>query len=76
VREGRGCSCLALEPERVGARPEQLQRDAAAELEVLGEEDVGHRALAEALQDPVPARDDVLAHASTLCLTRGAVTVD
>ena len=31
-------------------------------LEVLREKHVGHRPLAEALQDPVPARDDVLAH--------------
>ena len=76
MRERRRCAGLALEARRIGVAAEQLQSDAAAELEILGEEDLGHRSVAEPLDDAVPARDEALAHGSTLCAGDGRVTVD
>ena len=50
---------LALEAGRVRVRREQLDRDAAIELEILGRPDLRHPAGAEALLEPVPAGDDL-----------------
>ena len=74
VRERGDRARLALEAGGVRVRREQLDRHAAAELEILGEPDLGHPAAAEQLVEPVAAGDDGFGHAVTLCARRGFVT--
>ena len=57
VRERRDGTRLAVETLGVGARSEELDRDAAVELQVVGDPDLGHSARAEPLLETVPAAD-------------------
>src|SRR6185312_16058050 len=79
VVEPRGAARLAAEAlDELGvlgeAPVQDLERDAAPELEVLGAVDVGHPARADAPDDAVAAVDDrlggeALAHLSSSCIT-------
>ena len=67
VRQRRERVRLALESRRVGVGGEQLDRDAAPELGVVGGPHLRHPASPQQLVESVAAGDDGLGHASTLC---------
>ena len=60
VRERRDRACLPLEACRSAPRPEELDRDPAVELEVVGDPDLGHAPGAEPILESVAARDRLL----------------
>ena len=72
--ERRDRARLAFEPGGVRVRGEQLDRDVAAELEILGAPDLGHPAAPEHVIEPVAACNHGVGHADTLCADRGRLT--
>ena len=65
---------LTLEARRVGVRGEELDRNVAAELEILRAPDLGHASTPQHVVEPVPAGNHGVGHADTLCADRGRLT--
>src|SRR5204863_4259823 len=66
VRQRGDRLCLALEPRRVRAAADELDRDLAAELGVVREPDLGHRARSELFLEAIPPADRLMHGRSSL----------